>query len=152
RALHRSGRWPVLPLAAVPPTYGDARRTPMLRAAAPSVVRGTNHVLKDVDLGVQADRLTTLIGPNGAGQSSRLAALSGHVAPTSGEVLLRGRAVRSYRPKQLALLRSVLPQDHMVRFSYSVEEIVQLARLSHEPDPDQDAQIVADSLAAAELS
>lgn len=126
--------------------------TPMLQAVGLNVVLGTNHVLKDVDLDVQAGRLTTLIGPNGAGKSTLFAALSGDLAPTSGEVLLRGRAVRSYRPKQLALLRSVLPQDHMVRFSYSVEEIVQLARLSHEPDPDQDAQIVADSLAAAELS
>lgn len=126
--------------------------TPMLQAVGLNVVLGTNHVLKDVDLDVQADRLTTLIGPNGAGKSTLFAALSGDLAPTSGEVVLRGRAVRSYRPKQLALLRSVLPQDHMVRFSYSVEEIVQLARLSHEPDPDQDAQIVADSLAAAELS
>src|SRR5699024_2564223 len=31
-------------------------------------------------------------------------------------------------------------------------EIVHLARLSHEPDPDRDAQIVADSLAAAEMA
>ncbi|WP_022918763.1 heme ABC transporter ATP-binding protein [Ruania albidiflava] len=126
--------------------------TPVLQAEGLNVVLGTNHVLKNVDLDVHAGRLTTLIGPNGAGKSTLFAALSGDLEPSSGHVLLQGREVRSYRPKQLALLRSVLPQDHLVRFSYSVEEIVQLARLSHAPDPDRDAQIVADSLAAAEMA
>ena len=39
----------------------------------------------------------------------------------------------------------------MVRFSYSVEEIVELARLSHETSPDEDAQIITDSLDRAEV-
>lgn len=122
-----------------------------LQALGVNVVLGSNHILKDVDLDVHAGELTTLIGPNGAGKSTLFAALSGDLEPASGRVLLQGRPVRGYRPKELALRRAVLPQDHLVRFSYSVEEIVHLARLSHESDPDLDDAIVTDSLAAAEM-
>lgn len=125
--------------------------SPMLRALGLNVVLGRNHILRDLDLDVAAGELTSLIGPNGAGKSTVFAALSGDLEPTSGQVLLHEKPVRSYAAKELALRRAVLPQDHLVRFSYSVEEIVHLARLSHPSDPAQDEGIVTASLAAAEM-
>ncbi|GAA4811979.1 heme ABC transporter ATP-binding protein [Tomitella cavernea] len=125
--------------------------TGLLSATGVDVMLGGNHILKGLDIDVEAGRLTSLIGPNGAGKSTVFATLSGDLEPTRGQVLLDGAPVRSYRPRQLALRRAVLPQDHLVRFSYSVEEVVHLARLSHPTDPETDDRIVAQSMEAAEV-
>ncbi|MGO1972702.1 MAG: heme ABC transporter ATP-binding protein [Propionibacteriaceae bacterium] len=125
--------------------------TGLLTASGVNVILGGNHILKDLDIDIAAGELTSLIGPNGAGNTTVFAALSGDLEPTRGQVLLDGAPVRSHRPKELALRRAVLPQDHLVRFSYSVEEVVRLARLSHPSDPDTDEKIVSASLEAAEV-
>ena len=125
--------------------------SPVLAARGLQVELGGALILDSLDLEIRAGEITTLVGPNGAGKSTLFAALSGDLAPSAGAVTLEGRPVRSYPPAQLALRRAVLPQDHMVRFSYSVEEIVQLARLAHAPDPALDAQVVDDALHAAEV-
>ena len=93
-----------------------------------------------------------MIGPNGAGKSTLFSVLAGDVRPDRGTVALGGRSISSFTPKQLARQRSVLPQDHMVRFSYSVEEIVKLARLSHPADPERDERIIGSSLDAVEMN
>ncbi len=126
--------------------------TRLLSARGVNVVLGNNTILKDLDLDVAPGELTSLIGPNGAGKSTVFATLAGDLEPTRGTVLLDGKPVRSYRPKDLALRRAVLPQDHLVRFSYSVEEVVHLARLSHPSDPHKDDEVVSESLDAAEIS
>lgn len=125
--------------------------TGLLRASGITVVLGGIPILTDFDLDISPGELTSLIGPNGAGKTTVFAVLSGDLEPTHGQVLLDGTPVRSYRPKELALRRAVLPQDHLVRFSYSVEEVVHLARLAHRSDPDTDKRIVAESLDTAEV-
>jgi len=112
---------------------------------------GSTEILNSVSTHLNAGEITTLIGPNGAGKSTLFAALAADVEPTAGRVVLDGQSIEKYTPKELALKRAVLPQDQVVRFSYSVEEIVELARLSHETSPDEDAQIITDSLVRAEV-
>ncbi|MBA0049665.1 heme ABC transporter ATP-binding protein [Streptomyces sp. AJS327] len=126
--------------------------TGRLAASGVDVVLAGNHILQNLDIDIGPGELTSLVGPNGAGKTTVFAALSGDLEPTRGQVLLDGTPVRTYRPKELALRRAVLPQDHLVRFSYSVEEVVHLARLSHPSDPATDEKVVSESLDAAEVS
>lgn len=123
----------------------------MLVAEDIHVTLGSTEILNSVSTHLNAGEITTLIGPNGAGKSTLFAALAADVEPTAGRVVLDGQSIEKYPPKELALKRAVLPQDQVVRFSYSVEEIVELARLSHETSPDEDAQIITDSLDLAEV-
>lgn len=123
----------------------------MLQAESISVTLGGTRILHNVSTELRGGELTTLVGPNGAGKSTLFAALAADLEPSSGQVLLEGRDISDFRPAELALKRAVLPQDQVVRFSYSVEEIVELARLSHHSSPDEDAAIITDSLDRAEV-
>ena len=58
-----------------------------------SVNYGHIEAVRDVDLSLQAGRVTTLVGANGAGKSTTLLALSGLVPKTAGKVMFDGHDV-----------------------------------------------------------
>ena len=109
-------------------------------------------ILDDVRLHAVPGQLTALLGPNGAGKSTLLAIAAGDLRPTSGTVSLAGRALRDWPARALARRRAVMPQDHAVRFGFGVREVVAMGRLPHPPDPDADARIVDESMAAADVA
>jgi iron complex transport system ATP-binding protein len=77
----------------------------LLEARGLSIVRGPTVVLREVDLALEPRETLALVGPNAAGKSTLLRALTGLLPPSSGEVVLRGRPLRSWN--RLALARSV---------------------------------------------
>jgi len=54
---------------------------------------GSNHVLKDISLGIEKGELVTLLGPSGCGKSTLLRCLSGLEQVTSGRVYLDGQDI-----------------------------------------------------------
>jgi erythritol transport system ATP-binding protein len=54
---------------------------------------GSVHALKGVNFDVHEGKVTTLFGENGAGKSTLMKILSGVYTPTSGEILLDGKAI-----------------------------------------------------------
>jgi len=60
---------------------------------------------------VRAGEVTVLMGRNGSGKSSLLAALSGGRRPTQGSVLVGGRDPRAMRPRELVRQVGLVPQD-----------------------------------------
>ncbi len=109
-------------------------------------------ILDGIDLRFEAATLTALVGPNGAGKSTLLGLLAGDHAPTSGRVSLGGRPLHAWNARALARERAVMLQEHAVRFSFSVEEVVAMGRLPHPPDPAADAALVARAMAIADVS
>lgn len=109
-------------------------------------------ILDAVDLRFARGTLTALVGPNGAGKSTLLAVASGDLVPAAGRVRLSGAELRDWKARALARERSVLPQDHAVRFGFSVREVVAMGRLPHAPDPQADRRIVDAALAAADIT
>ncbi|RHW52285.1 peptide ABC transporter ATP-binding protein [Bombilactobacillus bombi] len=51
---------------------------------------GTNHVLKNVNLDVQANEVVVIIGPSGSGKSTFLRTLNRLEEPTSGSIIIDG--------------------------------------------------------------
>ncbi len=65
----------------------------LLSVSGLSVNYGHIEAVRDVDLSLQAGRITTLVGANGAGKSTTLLALSGLVPKASGKVMFDGHDV-----------------------------------------------------------
>ncbi|NED68237.1 amino acid ABC transporter ATP-binding protein, partial [Streptomyces sp. SID10244] len=62
---------------------------------------GKNHVLRGVDIQVDAGTTTTVIGPSGSGKSTLLRVLNRLHEPDQGDVLLDGRSVLRDNPDEL---------------------------------------------------
>lgn len=109
-------------------------------------------LVEGVSLDFEPGTLTALVGPNGAGKSTLLSLAAGDHVPTTGSVVLHDRPISQWRARELARERAVMPQDHAVRFAFSVNEVVAMGRLPHPPDPERDRQIVDASMATADVT
>ena len=65
----------------------------LLSVTGLSVNYGHIEAVRDVDLSLQAGRITTLVGANGAGKSTTLLALSGLVPKAAGKVMFDGHDI-----------------------------------------------------------
>ncbi|HMJ76121.1 MAG TPA: heme ABC transporter ATP-binding protein [Iamia sp.] len=100
----------------------------LVAARGVGVELGGQPILDSVDLSVAAGEVVALVGPNGAGKSTLLGALTGDVALAAGAVLVCGRALGEWSGVELALRRSVLPQQVTVTFPFSVRDVVEMGR------------------------
>ncbi len=71
-------------------------------------------VLRDVDLTLQAGRITVVIGPSGGGKSTLVRLLNRLEEPSSGQVLLNGQDVHHYDPLQLRRQVALVAQKPFV--------------------------------------
>lgn len=100
----------------------------LLAVSDATAYRGDRRVLASVDLGVRAGEIVALVGPNGAGKSSLLATIAGDLALHSGSIEIDGRPLADWSPTELALRRSVLPQQFAVAFPFLAREVVRMGR------------------------
>ena len=66
---------------------------------------GEFHALKNVNLSVQRGEFVSIIGKSGSGKSTLLNILTGIDRPTTGEVLVDGRAIHTLSEEEMALWR-----------------------------------------------
>jgi branched-chain amino acid transport system ATP-binding protein len=76
----------------------------VLKVSNLSVNYGPVRALHGVSLYVPDGQLVSVIGSNGAGKTTMLRAISGLLAPASGEITLAGRPLASERPHVIARL------------------------------------------------
>lgn len=62
---------------------------------------GKTEIIRGVDLAVAAGERVAIIGPNGAGKSTLFNLISGRMAPSSGEVHLKGQRIDGLQPYEV---------------------------------------------------
>jgi iron complex transport system ATP-binding protein len=105
--------------------------TPLLRARALSGGSGGVEVVRDVDLEVAEGECVAVLGPNGAGKSTLLRLLAGILPASSGDVELRGKALQSWRRREVAREVGFVPQIVNFAFPLTIAEVVQQGRAPH---------------------
>ncbi len=84
---------------------------------------GESHILRDVDLTVNAGEMVCLIGRNGVGKTTLLKTLIGLLRPRSGSVLLEGQVMDRLAPHQRARAGlGYVPQGREIIPQLTVEE------------------------------
>ncbi len=99
-------------------------------------------ILNEVNLTLQPAMFTAIVGPNGAGKSTLLKTLAYEHQHFQGDVIINGKPVQKYSPKELSMVRAVLPQNSQVQFAFSVEQIIQLGRHAHRTTKAENEKVV----------
>ena len=91
-----------------------------------SAFYGKKQILKNIDLSLEREKFTALIGKNGSGKSTLLGCINGQVRYT-GQILLNGRPIEEYprreRAKQIAFLPQFFPATAL-----TAENLIALGR------------------------
>jgi ABC-type sugar transport system ATPase subunit len=77
---------------------------PLLELRGVSKVFGAVRALSNVNLTVEAGKVTALVGDNGAGKSTAIKTVSGLWEPTEGQIFWEGREVRPHSPNDAEAL------------------------------------------------
>ncbi len=88
-------------------------------------------VLRDVSVDVRPGVFLAVTGPNGVGKSTLIHLMAGVLRPQSGAVSLEGKDLRSYGVRDLARRISLVRQEFVPAFGFSVFETVLMARTPH---------------------
>ena len=59
------------------------------------------HIIRGVNLSVSAGERHALIGPNGAGKSTLFHLVSGHFAPSRGQIIFGGKEIQHMTPQRI---------------------------------------------------
>ncbi|MGC0370986.1 MULTISPECIES: ABC transporter ATP-binding protein [unclassified Microbacterium] len=103
-----------------------------LHAEAVTLGYGDRTIVDTLDLRLPPGRVTAIVGANACGKSTLLKAMARLLAPTSGQVLLDGKAVHRMPTKQVARVLGLLPQSPVAPDGIAVSDLVSRGRHPHQ--------------------
>ena len=118
-------------MAAPLQVMGGASGAVVLRVAGISAAYGEKAVLRRVEFTLRAGECAALLGPNGSGKTTLLRAISGVLAPQTGEIELLGRPLATLSPRQRARMVAVVPQRGQLPQGLTSRQMVLLGRFAH---------------------
>lgn len=92
---------------------------------------GAKAIVTDATFELRAGEIVGFVGPNAAGKSTLLRALTGGADVLAGEVSLAGTPLASLSPQQRARLVGVVPQTPLSTFAFTARAFVEMGRNPH---------------------
>jgi iron complex transport system ATP-binding protein len=84
--------------------------------------------IHDLSFDFKAGELFNVVGPNGAGKTTLLYLLGGIIKPKSGQILLDGVPLSSFKRQALAKIMTIIPAESNIAFDFTVYDIVSMGR------------------------
>lgn len=111
-----------------------ARPEPVARLVARGATIGYDRrtIARDLSVAIPDRSFTVIVGPNACGKSTLLRALSRLLKPSSGDVLLDGKAISSQPAREVAKMLGLLPQTSIAPDGISVADLVARGRYPHQ--------------------
>lgn len=105
---------------------------PRLRVDRATIGYDKRVISEELSLELPDNSFTVIIGPNACGKSTLLRALSRLIKPTSGDIVLDGRSIADYKPKDIAKKIGLLPQTSVAPDGITVADLVSRGRFPHQ--------------------
>ncbi len=86
------------------------------------------EALKDINLSIKEQSITTIIGPNGCGKSTLLKAISKNLTYKKGMITMDGINIKKITSKQFSKSLALLPQNPQVPDDFTVKELLSFGR------------------------
>jgi iron complex transport system ATP-binding protein len=86
------------------------------------------QILKPVNFKTDLEEFIVILGPNGAGKSTLVKLLSNGLQPSSGSVSYYGKEGKEWTLDNLAKYRAYMHQESMIASSFTVREVLEMAR------------------------
>lgn len=93
---------------------------------------GQDLIVKNLNIEIPEQKITTIIGSNGCGKSTLLKAITRIIAYQSGEVILDGKEITKENTKALARKIAILPQTQDSAKGLTVGELVSYGRFPYQ--------------------
>ena len=102
-------------------------KKPMLDIKDIDVYYGAIHAIKGISLHVNEGEIVTLIGANGAGESTTLRTISGLLAPKNGDIEFAGESIAGHKAHEIVKLGiSQVPEGRRIFTEMTVLENLEL--------------------------
>lgn len=107
----------------------DIKRSyPIMEVRNLSFGYGADLVLEDVSLGIEAGRVTTILGSNGCGKSTLFNLMTKSLQPRAGKVFLEGSDIAGLSIKEFARRVSIVHQHNTAADDITVASLVTMGR------------------------
>lgn len=117
---------------AVVPSASRSDGAPRLRVEAATIGYDKRVISDHLSVSIPDQSFTAIIGPNACGKSTLLRGLSRLLKPSSGEVILDGADIHSYKAKEVARRIGLLPQTSIAPDGITVADLVARGRYPHQ--------------------
>lgn len=89
-------------------------------------------IIKPLDLTIEAQQITVLVGGNGCGKSTLLKSFARLLKPSTGQILLDGADIHRLSGKEVACKLAILPQGPVAPEGLTVGQLVRQGRYPHQ--------------------
>lgn len=93
---------------------------------------GNGDIIKNISFSLNKGEFLSVLGRNGSGKSTMIKAIQGLLRDISGKILVDGKEMLSYKPRELAQKMAYVPQLFEVSFEFTVEEVILMGRYVHQ--------------------
>ncbi len=97
-----------------------------------SVGYGEKTIVKELQVDIPDQKITTIIGSNGCGKSTLLKAMTRIISHQSGSIVLDGESITRQNTKELARKLAILPQNPDSASGLTVGELVSYGRFPYQ--------------------